>query len=68
VAVGGRALDITINQSFGERAGALALTIAWSRSPMAPSGSGIAAIFSSTAFSPSALPAPGPRRAAAFSS
>src|SRR5207302_6960389 len=42
-------------QSLGERAGALTLMIAWSRSPMARSGSGIAAIFASTALSPSAL-------------
>ena len=41
--------------------------IAWSRSPRARSGSGIAAIFASTALSPSALSARGPRRAA-FSS
>src|SRR5439155_22807454 len=32
-------------QSLGERAGALALMIAWSRLPMARSGSRIAAIF-----------------------
>src|SRR3984893_1594790 len=44
-------------QSLGERAGALALMIAWSRSPMARSGSGIAAIFASTALSASALSA-----------
>src|SRR3989304_337947 len=50
-------------QSLGERAGALALTIAWSRLPMARSGSGISAIFASTALSPSALSARGPRRA-----
>src|SRR5205807_10455189 len=55
-------------QSLGERAGALALIVAWSRSPRARSGSGIAAIFASTALSPSALSARGPRRAAAFSS
>src|SRR5437899_8070378 len=53
-------------QSLGARAGALALMIAWSRSPRARSGSGIAAIFASTALSPSALSARGPRRAAAF--
>src|SRR5438445_8699521 len=35
---------------------------------MARSGSGISAIFASTSLSPSALPARGPRRAAAFSS
>src|SRR5262249_45801097 len=34
-------------QVVGERAGALALIIAWSRSAMARSGSGIAAIFAS---------------------
>src|ERR687885_376204 len=55
-------------QSLGERAGALALMTAWSRSPMARSGSGISAIFASTSLSPSALSARGPRRAAAFSS
>src|SRR3989304_4807614 len=55
-------------QVFGERAGALALMIAWSRLPMARSGSGISAIFASTALSPSSLSARGPRRAAAFSS
>src|SRR5712691_5584358 len=53
-------------QTFGERAGALALMMAWSRSPMARYGSGIAAIFASTALSPSALSARGPGRAAAF--
>src|SRR6266700_2772015 len=53
-------------QSLGERAGALALMIAWSRSPSARSGSGIAAIFASTALSPSALSARGPGRAAVF--
>src|SRR6266516_4447675 len=55
-------------QSLGERAGALALMMAWSRSPRARSGSGISAIFASTSLSPSALAARGPRRAAAFSS
>src|SRR5438132_6314071 len=49
-------------QVFGERAGALALTIAWSLSAIARSGSGISAILASTSLSPSALP----RRAAAF--
>src|SRR5437667_11871352 len=44
-------------QSFGARAGALALMIAWSRLPKARSGSRIAAIFASTALSPSALSA-----------
>src|SRR5271163_3071902 len=53
-------------QSLGERAGALSLTIAWSRSPMARSGSGIAAIVASTALSPSALSARGPGRAVTF--
>ena len=42
-------------QSFGERAGALALMTAWSRSAMARSASGISAIFASTALSSSAL-------------
>src|SRR6266511_514363 len=55
-------------QVLGERAGALALTIAWSRLAIARSGSGISAIFASTALSPSALSARGPRRASAFSS
>src|SRR4030066_305251 len=55
-------------QVFGERAGALALMIAWSRLAMARSGSGISAIFASTSLSPSALSARGPRRASAFSS
>src|SRR6266508_2901337 len=55
-------------QVLGERAGALALMMAWSRSAMARSGSGISAIFASTSLSPSTLPARGPRRAAAFSS
>src|SRR5437879_6236210 len=41
---------------------------ACSRLPMARSGPGISAIFASTALSPSALSARGPRRAAAFSS
>src|SRR5438552_2765957 len=40
--------------------------IAWSRSPRARSGPGIAAIVASTAASPSALSARGPGRAAAF--
>jgi hypothetical protein len=40
-------------QSFGERAGALDLMMAWSRLPMARDGSGISAIFASTALSPS---------------
>src|SRR6266545_3455222 len=55
-------------QVLGERAGALALMMAWSRSAMARSRAGISAIFASTSLSPSALPARGPRRAAAFSS
>ena len=55
-------------QSLGVRAGALALMIAWSRSPMARSGSGISAIFVSTVASPSAFLARGPERAAAFPS
>src|SRR5215813_13156613 len=42
-------------QVFGERAGALALMISWSRLAIARSGSGIAAIAASTALSPSAL-------------
>src|SRR3990172_5645806 len=42
-------------QVFGERAGALALMIAWSRLAMARSGSFIAAIAASTALSPSAF-------------
>src|SRR5215467_6180410 len=53
-------------QSFGERAGVLALMTAWSRSPMARSGFGISAIFASTALSPSASSARGPRRASTF--
>src|SRR5881628_143014 len=52
-------------QSLGERAGTLALMIAWSRLPMARSGSGISAIFASTEPSPST---PGPGPAVAFSS
>ena len=42
-------------QVFGERVGALAFTIAWSRLARARSGSGISAIFASTSLSPSAL-------------
>src|SRR5947209_9048237 len=53
-------------QSLGARAGALALMIAWSRSPRARSGPGIAAMFASTALSPSALSGRGPGRAAAL--
>src|SRR6266487_798358 len=44
-------------QVLGERAGALALMIAWSREPMARSGACISPIFASTALSPSALSA-----------
>src|SRR5713226_417091 len=55
-------------QVLGERAGALALMMAWSRSAMARSGFGIPAIFARTSPSPSAVFAPGPRRASAFSS
>src|SRR5690242_14900757 len=47
-------------QSLGERSGALALMIAWSRSPRARSGPGIAATFASTALSSSAFFARGP--------
>src|SRR3989441_3644011 len=43
-------------QVFGERVGALALMIAWSRLPMVRSGSGILAIAAITSLSPSALP------------
>src|SRR5919106_400036 len=39
-------------QVFGERAGPLALMIAWSRLAMVRSGSGISAIFASSSFSP----------------
>src|SRR5437899_3451232 len=55
-------------QVLGERAGALALMIAWSRLAMARSGSRISAIFASTALSPSALSARGPRAAVVFRS
>src|SRR5262249_9422486 len=55
-------------QVLGERADALALMMAWSRSAMARSRSGISAIFASTSLSPSALSAPGWRRAAGFCS
>src|SRR6266540_2532121 len=55
-------------QVLGERAGALALMMAWSRSAIARSRAGISAIFASTSLSPSTLPARGLRRAAAFSS
>src|ERR687897_1704462 len=55
-------------QVFGERRGALALTIAWIRSAMTRSGSGISAIFASTSLSPSAFAARVLRRASAFTS
>src|SRR2546426_5725652 len=55
-------------QVLGERAGALVLMMAWSRSAMARSCFGISAIFASTSLSPSGLPARGLRREAAFSS
>src|SRR5436190_15287909 len=57
-------------QVFGDRAGALALMIAWSRLAMARSGSRIAAIFASTSPSPAAssFVARGPRRASALRS
>src|SRR5438477_2974557 len=45
-------------QSLGERAAALSLMIIWSRLAMVRSGSGISAIFASTAPSPSPLSAP----------
>jgi len=49
-------------QVFGERTGALALMIAWSRLAMARSGCGISAIFASTSLSPSAFSARGAAR------
>jgi hypothetical protein len=52
---------------FSERAGPLALMIAWSRLAMARSGCGRGAIFASTSPSPSVLPACRPR-ASAFNS
>src|SRR6266498_3256911 len=55
-------------QVLGERAGALALMMAWGRSAMGRSGLGISAIFASTSLSPSALSARGPRPADVFSS
>src|SRR5205807_6682616 len=55
-------------QVLGERAGALALMRAWSRSAIARSDFGISAIFASKSLSPSALLAREPQRAAAFSS
>ena len=51
-------------QVFGKRSGALALTIACSRSAMLRSGSGISAIFASKSLSPSSLSLPA--RASAF--
>src|SRR5207244_4619319 len=53
-------------QSLGARAGAVALMIAWSRTPRARSGPGIAAIVATTALSPSAVSARGPGRGAGF--
>ena len=53
-------------QVLGERAGAVALTIAWSRLAIARSGSGISAIFPRTSLSPSALPAAFSSRARSF--
>src|SRR5687768_16731520 len=53
-------------QVFGERTGALALMISWSRLAMARSGPGISAIFASKSLSPSVLFLF--RRASAFSS
>src|SRR5918996_1552849 len=55
-------------QVFGERAGAVALMIAWIRLAKARSACGISAIFASTSLSPSAFLAREPRRASAFSS
>src|ERR687897_1606805 len=49
-------------QVFGERSGALALTISWMRSAITRSASGISLTLASRTFSPSAL------RASAFSS
>src|SRR5438552_8713713 len=49
-------------QVLGERAGALALMMAWSRPAMARSGFGISAIFASTWLTPTAFFARGPRR------
>src|ERR1700722_13829779 len=48
-------------QVLGTRSGAASLMMAWIRSAMTRSGSGISAIFSSTSFSPSALVAREPR-------
>src|SRR5215471_17747095 len=55
-------------QVLGARAGAPALTMAWTRSARARSGPVISAIFASTSLSPSALAPRGPRRAAVFTS
>src|SRR5215831_9592736 len=55
-------------QVLGVRPGALALMMAWTRSPRARSASVISAIFASRSLSPSAWAARGPRRAAVFSS
>src|ERR1043165_4937696 len=55
-------------QALGERAGALALMRAWSRSAMARSGFGISAILARTSLSPSASFERGLRRASALSS
>src|SRR5215472_3532741 len=55
-------------QVLVERAGALALTMAWSRSARARSASCISAILASTSLSPSSVLARAPRRAAAFCS
>jgi hypothetical protein len=55
-------------QAFGERAGPLALMIAWSRSAMARSGCGNAAIAASTSLSPSAWLARPARRGSDFNS
>src|SRR5437870_4799420 len=55
-------------QVLGERAGALALMMAWSRSAMARSGFGISGIFASTSLSRSSFLARGPRCGSASSS
>src|SRR5437868_3867885 len=55
-------------QSLGERNGAVALMMAWSRSAKARSGPAIAAIFASTSLSSPASPALVPGRASAFNS
>jgi hypothetical protein len=51
-------------QVLGERLGAAAVMMAWIRSAMARSWSGISAIFASTSASPSALVPREPRREA----